>query len=179
MDGEKHVSRVRLRWGTIALLAIVALVAWLATRGGGSDPSPEAPRYLSRAELIEAAKGASPPIYWAGAAVNAEYALLEIEAGHRVLYVPAGEHSEAASTKALTVGSYPLADPEAVIQALAKRPGAIVRHGTGNRIVVTSRDNPSSVYFVGSEGSVEVEVYAPEPQRAMRLALAGRVRPVR
>ncbi|HEX3733988.1 MAG TPA: hypothetical protein VHU86_02420 [Solirubrobacterales bacterium] len=177
--GGAPVSAAALRWGVVALVVVIALVAWLATRGGGSGSSGPPPQFLSQAELIQAAKGASPPIYWAGAAVNAEYELREVEGGHQVLYVPAGEHSEAASTRALTVGSYPLADPEAEIEAIAERPGAIVRHASDGREVVSSRRDLSSVYFVAPEGEVEIEVYAPAPGRALRLALSGRVRPVR
>jgi hypothetical protein len=172
------MSGAPLRWGAVALVVVVALVAWLATRGGDSPGS--APRFLTRAELVKAAGEASQPIYWAGSQLNAEYELVESSGGgYQVLYVPVGERSEGVSTKALTVGSYPLADPEAAIAAIAKRPGATVRHGSGGREVVSSREDPNSIYFASPDGGVEVEVYASSPQRAMRLALSGRVRPVR
>lgn len=176
MEPGRHVSRARLRWGVLALLAIVALVAWVVTRGGASS-SGATPRVLSEAELVEAAEHAPSPIYWAGSAINAEYGLLETDGGHRVLYVPAGTGSDAMLSKALTIGSYPMEDPVGEVRTFARRPGAIVRRGQGGGMAVSNRSDPSSVYFAAPE--VEVEVYAPTPGRAMRLALSGRVRPVR
>lgn len=171
------MSRARLRWAALALVAAVALVAWLATRGGSSGSADG--EVLTRTELAQAAREAGIPVYWAGPAVNAEYRLLDAGDGKQVSYVPAGVDDPAAAARALTVGSYPVADPAAAIRRIAARPGAIVRHSPSGRTVVGSKSNPSSVYFAGVGGEVEVEVYAPAPGRAMRLALSDRVRPVR
>jgi hypothetical protein len=160
------------------LVAVFALAVWLATRRDGPDSSEPLPRFLSRSALIEAGKDSRPPIYWAGSAINAEYGLLEVEGGFRVLYVPGGVHSRKALSRALTVGSYPALDPEAEVRSFARQPGAIVRHAQDGRTVVSNRSDPTSVYLADPAGGVEVEVYAPEPERAMRLALSGRVRPV-
>lgn len=180
MRGVDPALHVRLRWGIVVAVAIVALIAWLVVRGGRSGSSAHNSQVLSKSELREAAAGFGSPLYWAGPALNAEYELVNVaNGGHQLRYVPAGEHSEAASARALTVGSYPLADAAAAIRAVARQPWAVIRHGAGGREVVSSRRNPGSVYFASPDNSVEVEVYAPSPQRAMRLALSGRIRPVR
>ena len=64
------------------------------------------------------------------------------------------------------------------MREFAARPGAIVRHSKDGTEVVSSREQPTSVYFVGPDKAVQVEVYDPSPRRAMQLALSGRVRPV-
>lgn len=170
--------RKTLRWGLLGLVVVVALVAWLVSRGDDSD---EGSRLLTARELREAAGKLDHPLYWDGPAVGAEYELreLEDEGGAQVLYLPAGASSEAASAGALTFGSYPLADPKAGVEALAERPDMIVRHSDDGRLVVSRAKAPTSVYFAAPDNSVEVEVYAPSPKRAMRLALSGRVRPIR
>jgi hypothetical protein len=171
--------RKTLRWGLLGLVAIVALVAWLASRGGDSE---QGPQLLTASELREAAKELDHPLYWDGPALGAEYELRELEGdedGAQVLYLPAEASSAGAAARALTFGSYPLADPAAAVEALAERPGAVVRHAEDGRLVVSNDKAPTSAYFAAPDNGVEVEVYAPSPGRAMRLALSGRVRPIR
>lgn len=174
-----------LRTGLATLAAVVALVAWLATRGDdqasgdGKAPLARATRVVSPEDLAVAASRLAQPIYWAGSRAGSELELEELpEGGARVSYPPAGEASGTDSSAVLTIGSYPLAAPEAALRAFAARPGAIVRHAKDGGEVVTSRERPTSVYFVSADRSVQVEVYDPSPRRAMRLALSGLVRPV-
>jgi hypothetical protein len=174
-----------LRSVLVGLAAVVAIVAWLATRGDdtggdkGAAPAGPVVRIVSPAGLAAAAAKLGQPLYWAGPVPGTELELEELpEGGARVIYLPAGEGAGADSARALTIGSYPLADPEAALREFAARPGAIVRHSGDGTEVVSSREQPTSVYFVGADKTVQVEVYDPSPRRAMRLALSGRVRPV-
>ena len=174
-----------LRAGLLTLAAVVAIVAWLATRGddqgsdGGGAQAVPSVGIVSPAGLTAAGAKLGQPVYWAGSLPGTELELEELsEGGVRVIYLPAGEKAGADPSTALTVGSYPLADPEAALREFAARPGAIVRHSKDGTEVVSSREQPTSVYFVGSDKAVQVEVYDPSPRRAMRLALSGRVRPV-
>lgn len=178
-------QRLLLRAGLLSLAAVVALVAWLATRGdgqgegGGSTPAVPTVGIVSPAGLAAAGAKLGQPVYWAGSLPGTELALEKLpEGGARVAYLPAGEEAGGASATALTIGSYPLADPETALREFAARPGAIVRHAKDGTEVVSSREQPTSVYFVGPDKAVQVEVYDPSPRRAMRLALSGRVRPV-
>ncbi|MGA8745184.1 MAG: hypothetical protein WB507_04905 [Solirubrobacterales bacterium] len=99
------------------------------------------------------------------------------EGGTRVRYVPKGTRAVEGSIEVLTVSSYPLSDPTTSLQGFAKRPGAVVRHANDGSEVVSSKERPTSVYFASPDNSVQVEVYDPSPQRAMSLALSGRVQP--
>jgi len=174
-----------LRTGLVTLAAVVAIVAWLATRGDDQGGDKSAARaepvvgIVSPAGLAAAGAKLGQPIYWTGSLPGTELVLEQLsEGGARVVYLPAGEEAGGDAAAALTIGSYPLADPEAALRAFAARPGAIVRHSSDGTEVVSSREQPTSVYFVGADGTVQVEVYDPSPRRAMRLALSGRVRPV-
>jgi len=182
---EAGKLRLLLRAGLVSLALVVAIVAWLATRGddqgrggGGSQAAPSV-RLVSPAGLAAAGAKLGQPVYWAGPLPGKELELEELaEGGARVAYLPAGEKAGADSSTALTIGSYPLADPEGALREFAARPGAIVRHSKDGTEVVSSREQPTSVYFVGPDKAVQVEVYDPSPRRAMGLALSGQVRPV-
>ena len=187
-SGGLKWDRRTLRFGIVGFTALVALIAWLATRGGGEDsPEPVAtepgpPRIVNVGELREAAAALGQPIYWAGPVPGTELELIELpEAGGvQVLYLGEGAEPvepEPGSAKWLTVGSYPLADAQGQLEGYAERPESIVRHSGDGRLVVSSQKAPSSAYFVSSEGSVQVEVYNPSPQQAMKLALSGKVEP--
>lgn len=182
---KKSASRRwRLRASVIGLALIAALVAWLATRGdrGEEDPSPPSElgsRIVSKDELKEASASLGQPIYWAGPIAGAELELEELGegAGARVRYVPQGSESGEASPEVLTIGSYPLADPASAVKGYGERPGGVVKHGPYGQEVATDAKRPTSVYFAGAEGSVQVEVYDPSAPKAMRLALSGKVVP--
>lgn len=165
-----------------------ALVAWLATRGGEDSSEPElpaggggAPRIVTADELGEAASALGQPVYWAGPIAGRELELKRLPGGGgvQVVYRPqgAGVETAAGSASWLTVGSYPLPDAKAELEGFAERPESIVRQAGDGREVVTSEKKPTSVYFVSPEGSVQVEVYDPSAQRAMTLAISGKVQP--
>ncbi len=176
-------QRLLLRGGVVALALSVAVIAWLATRNDDgvaeSTASAEtASRIVSAGELGEATTTLGQPVYWAGAMPGTELELEELgEGGVRVRYVPEGTEAGEASPALLTIGSYPLADPKAATEDFAGRSGSVVRHSRSGTEVVTSEESPTSAYFVSPDNSVQVEVYDPSPQRAMRLARSGRVRP--
>lgn len=177
--------RKLLRIGVVALAALVAVIAWAATRGDGGGgeesgaPAEAGSRVVSEAELGEAAATLGQPVYWAGAQPGTELELTELGegGGTQVRYVPEGTKAEGGSAALLTVGSYPLADPKAATEGFAERSGSIVRQAKDGTEVVSSEETPTSVYFASPDNSVQVEVYDPSPKRAMSIVLSGRVQP--
>jgi len=170
-----------LRVVVVATAVLVGLIAWTTSRDDGDDASSPAAvepglQIVSEAELIETAAGSGQPIYWVGPVPGTELELREVAGGgYQIRYLPAGE---AGSAELLTVGTYPLPDPAKSLEDFAKQPGAIARTSGDGREVVTNEENPSSVYFVSPDNSVQVEVYDPTPKRAMGLALSARVEPI-
>lgn len=184
MSGDKGGERLGerqawwLRGGIVAVAAVLALVAWVATREDEPEAQVEsAARVVGEAELAEAAGSLGQPIYWAGPIEGTELELEELEGGGaQVRYVPEGE-DEVAPAEVLTIGSYPLADPVAALQRFARESGATVRRGEdGTRIYLS--EGSGSVYFAAPGGGVQVEVYDPSFEEALRLALSGAVEPV-
>jgi hypothetical protein len=183
-DGPQW-DRRRLRLAVVGLAVVVALIAWLATRGGDSDssePEPVAaaapPRIVTVAQLREVAATLGQPIYWAGPIAGKELELKELgEGGAQVLYLPEGTEAGKGSPKSLTIGSYPLDNPEKALAGFAERPGSSSRQASDGREVVVSKTAPTSVYFTSPDNSVQVEVYDPSAQKAMSVALSGKVEP--
>lgn len=167
----------------IALAVVVGLVAWMVTRDGNGDDEAAPPaatdaRLIEPAELGNVAATAGHPVYWAGEVEGRQLELTESpEGGVQVRYLEEGTEAGEGPVEALTVGSYPLPDPEQALDAFAELPGAIVRRGEDGRKVVSNNQRRSSVYFVDPDNSVQVEVYDPSPQRAMSLARSGQARP--
>jgi len=54
----------------------------------------------------------------------------------------------------------------------------LARNGHGGGIAVQSARSPKSVYVAYPGSDVQVEVYDPSPERARRLALSDRLRPL-
>lgn len=163
-----------MRGAVIALAVVLGFVAWLATKDDGSGPSGGGSEgVVSAGELSKFAEGLEYPVYWAGPPAGAELELVELAEGVQVRYVEPGLEA----TEELTIGSYPVPNPRAAVAAVAREPGAVIRQGAGGR-VVTNADKPTSVYFASAGNEVQVEVYDPDPARAMALARSGRVQPV-
>jgi len=170
-----------LRGGLIGIAVLIALVTWAVTRGddeGAPALAGEGARIVSEEELVEAAGRLGQPIYWAGPMDGSEVELEELgEGGVRVRYVPAGSKAGEAPAEALTIGSYLLADPSGALEQFAAEPGAVTERGENGVEVVTSEEQPTSVYFVDPEDTVQVEVYDPSAGKAMELAVSGKVQP--
>jgi len=182
-----EVARKRrmLRIGIVALAVLVGLIAWLATRGddGESDPASASAgleaKIVSGEELEELAASAGHAVYWAGEMPGKEIEASETSEGDfQVRYLDEGTEAGGGGAGVLTIGSYPLPDPVAAVEGFAARKGSITRSSADGREVVTSTEKPTSVYFASSDGSVQVEVYDPDAQEAMSLALSAKVRPV-
>jgi hypothetical protein len=179
-------NRRMLRIGIVALALIVGVVAWVATSGGDDDGSTtetasagiEA-KIVSVAELEEFADEAGHGVYWAGPLPRKVIELSETAAGNtQIRYLDEGTGAGEGSNAVLTVGSYPLADAAKAFEGFAERKDSISRSSPDGREVAFSLEKPTSVYFTGSDGDVQVEVYDPNYKRAMSLALSDQLRPV-
>jgi hypothetical protein len=185
-EGEKAASKRRmLRIGIVALALLVGVIAWLVTRGddGETTSAPDSSgleaKIVSGVELEELAASAGHAVYWAGSMPGKELEASETAEGDfQVRYLDDGTEAGGGGAGVLTIGSYPLPDPIAAVEGFAGRKGSITRSSADGREIVTSAEKPTSVYFASSDGSVQVEVYDPNAQQAMSLALSAKVRPV-
>lgn len=183
-DAERSQSNRRmLRIGIVALALVVGVVAWVAT-SDDDESTPAASggveaQIVSASELEELAVSSGHTVYWAGEIPGTELEASESPEGNfQIRYLREGTPAGGGSAGVLTVGSYPLPDPAAAVEGFAERKGSLTRESDDGREVVVSAEKPTSVYFTGADGDVQVEVYDPDYKRAMRLALSDQVQPV-
>jgi hypothetical protein len=168
-----------LRGAVLGLALAVGVVAWRVT---GDDEEPAAPpaseaRIVDEAEIGNLAALSGHPVYWAGPMPDESLEVTENADGSvQVRYLPEGAEA-GEPIEALTVASYPLADPAAALDGFAEEPTSIVKRASDGRKVVFNRDQPTNVYFVSPENSVQVEVFDPSPKHALSLALSGKIQP--
>jgi hypothetical protein len=171
-----------LRGAVVTLAVVVGSIAWLVSREEEgenlSTPAAAKPRIVNGRELGNTAAIVGHRVYWAGPIPNTQLELTEGPDGNvQVRYLKGGAEPGDAKSDFLAIGSYPLPDPAAAIDVLARRPGSTeFRARDGRRVVVYDRAR-TSVYFASPDNSVQVEVYDLSPRHALKLALSSRVRP--
>jgi hypothetical protein len=136
------------------------------------------PIEASVAQLRSFAGTRQHAVYWAGTIPSQRLELTETKRGTFVRYLP--EEAEIGSKRSLylTVATYRLPRAFAVASEAARRPGAVDRALPGGGIAVWQAARPTSVYVAHPRSGRLVEVFDPDPRRARRLILAGRVRPI-
>ena len=179
MPGRRSV------WGSVAFCVTVGIVAGAGLRLLPPSPSgrpvdPElargVPTLLSPSELARLARSDERRLFWLG---RLEGRALEVTDGGAqglfVRYVPApGDEPRSPST---TVATYPVkrAYPIAVRSGRA-RDAVTERLGSG-AVAVWRRSRPTNVYVAFRGAEVLVEVFDPQPARALDLARSGRLAP--
>lgn len=180
MPGRRSV------WGSVAVCVTVGIVAGAGLRLLPSSPSgrlvdPElargVPTLLSPSELARLARSDERRLFWLG---RLEGRALEVTDGGAqglfVRYVPVRPGNEPRSPST-TVATYPVkrAYPIAVRSGRA-RDAVTERLGSG-AVAVWRRSRPTNVYVAFRGAEVLVEVFDPQPARALDLARSGRLAP--
>lgn len=167
----------------VALLA--GLLVWQLLGGGDDDgaetseEAPGAPRVVSVEELREAAGSSQIPVYWIGPQDGAELELSEVgEARVFVRYLTDGAEAGDPKPAFLAIGAYRLPNAVAALKANAKRTGAELRKAPRGAFAWQDPDSPTSVYVARPGEAFQIEVYDPDPKRALSTALSPRLRPV-
>ena len=168
-------------WVAIALVALLGLAAAgaIALSLVRDDEIASVPAAaVSQDELVLLARSRDTPVYWAGRIAGRELELTTTADGTVVRYLPAGVEA-GADRRTLTVATYPVRDAFATVNARAKGEGMRSGETRNGGVAVWSRAQPTSVYVAFPGVAQLVEIYAPDAAEARRLALSGRIRPVR
>lgn len=170
----------------VALIAAVALVVWVvALRGdgeGGAEAGESAvgPVAMSAQELADFAAEQDHPVYWAGEQPDAAYELTRTETGNVfVRYLDSEDEVGETRPTFLIVGTYPVESAHDLVVAAAEEDGAITDESPDGMLVVSNEAVPTSVYLSSPGSEVQIEVYDPDPERAMEVATSGDVQPIR
>jgi hypothetical protein len=172
-----------LRVGAVVGLAVVAGVAtWILVARGDDHPAQAAgasAQAVSVAELSELPGQVGHAVYWAGSRPGMQYELTRTADGRvYVRYLPSGVEAGDASSRFLTVGTYPVADALARTKAAGARPGAEQFALRGGGVAIFDRSRPTNVYFAYPGTALQVEVYDPSARTARRLVESGAVQPI-
>lgn len=180
----KKLDRRQLRIGAVlAAVLLIALVAWLVLGGGGdssSSESPGSPEAASLESLRETAAQNGTPIYWAGPQPGADLEVTNSDGGEQVYvrYLTGGAEAGDPRADFLTVGTYRFPDAAGALRRQARESGGRLRTAPGGGVVYVGPGHPQSVYLAFPGVEVEIEVYDPDPKRALNLVTAGQIVPV-
>jgi hypothetical protein len=178
-SARPRVARGRRRLaavGIVALVAVSAGVAFALTRGDDA-PQAGAAAAVSAEALASFASSHDGPVYWLGPMAARKLELTSNSAGTFVRYLPL-DASIGNSSRAVTVGTYPMRNAYSTAAGRAKAAQMTSRKAAGGGLAVWSTRRPTSVYLAFPGISQLVEVYSPDAGEARRLALSGRIRPV-
>ena len=169
----------RGRVATVVVLAVAAgLAAWLLVRRDDESSSrARAPTgavaVATQEQLARLASLVAHPVFWLGPKANESYELTQTPSGKiYVRYLPKGVHV-GSDKPYTTVATYPFPGAFPAIQLQAARKGAIIARLAGGGIAVLDQSYPQSVHIAYPGVDYQVEVYDPQPGRAMELVAAG------
>jgi hypothetical protein len=179
--GERWKSSRRIRYASIAaVLALAALVAWLAVSGGGGAskptvaPTPQ-PLTVSTSGLERLQQLLKQPIYWLGEEAGVGYEFTQTPNRRVYLrYLPEGV-KPGASGSYRTVGTYPMANAFAVTKQASLKLGNVRIAVGGNAVAFAPGRATRNAYVAFPGVPYQVEVYDPSPGRAIQLVASGAV----
>ena len=172
----------------VGVILVVGILGWLvlirdddsgaangdqATVRAGGGPVAATP-----ADIAKLGRQVGIPAYWAGEQGQAALELTRTsEDKIFVRYLDAGAEIADPGDDFLTVATYPLDGAFELLEQAGDREGAIVEDGPEGSLIVSNEDSPTSVYmgFPGEE--YQIEIYDPDPERALNLATSGQIEP--
>lgn len=180
-SGDEAQTRALVRIGAVlGGVALIAVVAWLVF--GGDDESTESG--AGEAEIVtidslhETADSSATPIYWAGAQEGSELELSEPEEGRvYVRYLTDGTEAGESRSDLLTVGTYSFPDADQALKDLGGKGDGVLAAAPGGGVVYFDRTKPQNIYLAYPGDDVQIEVYDPDPKRALELVTSGQVVP--
>jgi hypothetical protein len=179
-----------VRIGAVVAIALAAaFVVWLLVRDNGDSSGSTTeqttttaavgPAAADPAILRAIADDAGHPVYWIGPRQNRIYELTRTSSGRIFIrYLPPDVRVGNRAARFTIVGTYPVENAHQVLRDLSQQQGQRSASVPGGGLAVYSRSAPTNVYLAYPGSNVQIEVYDPSAERALRLATSGRVVPV-
>jgi hypothetical protein len=170
-------------WAVLGVLAAVLLLSLVS--GGSDDNSSSSSESTTTAELVsvdelqQKAAEQEEPIYWAGEQAGTEIEFSQPEPGRTyVRYLTEGAPAGDPSPNFLTIGSYQFENASEALRKQSKEPNGVLASAPGGGVVYFNTTHPQSVYLAYPDEEVQIEVYDPNPRRALGLVSSGLIVPV-
>jgi hypothetical protein len=173
------------RWprGSQATLVILGLAVTAAAsaltvfplRGGAPALRAQnrGPTIVSQAQLERFAASVDYPVYWVGPKPGFSYELTAAKGRVWVRYLPAGVKAGDPRSNFLVVGTYEQPHSYSGLERAAREADSVSARIPDGGLLVYSAARPTSVYFSYPGVQYQVEVYAPSPETARSIVLAG------
>lgn len=179
--GEVNRQNSLYRVSVVVAAVLLAVIAYLLISGGddGGSECPQEDILGSAAKVKRLAANEHHPVYWVGPGGAETFELTSTDDGRiYVRYLTGG--AEAGDPRPLftTVGTYPVRDGTAALQRAARSSGAKTFDVDGG-LGLVDEDTPTSVYLAYPGSEYEIEVFNPDPAKALRLVNSRCVEPVR
>jgi hypothetical protein len=183
----------RIRGGAVITIVVVIgfLVWYFAIRdsdNGGSAPGPSAvapeavaPEATTESDLADLSDQLDRPIYWAGdQSGTTTLEFKETKNGSTYVRYLTGNAEPGTPRQAfLTVATYPYRDAMHALEVFAQKPGATTESLPNGGLAVQAKNAPTSVNVAyPDEPDYQIEVYDPDPKKALDLVTSGAVTPV-
>jgi hypothetical protein len=172
-------QRVR-RGAVIVAAALVAVVAYVLISGGGDDNGSGKQVLGADAAGVQklAAEQDQKP-YWAGPGGAQTFEWTDLPDGRvYVRYLTGGAKVGDPRARFLTVGTYPVGNGVAALHKAAQQPGAHTLKVKGGGTALINSRTPTSVYLAYPESKDQIEVFDPNPARALKLVTTGQIQPI-
>ncbi len=184
MSGAYSVHRVRVG-AVIAVAAVAGFLVWYfairdTVNGETVHLRPgSGPVAASESDLSALSDELQQPVYWAGPKSGTTLELTRTQDGRiYVRYLTGNAKIGAPEPSYLTVGTYPFKGAHKALEDVATKPGAVMQKIADHGLVVTNTDAPTSVYLAYPNQDFQIEVYDPDPKRALSLVTSGAIQPV-
>jgi hypothetical protein len=165
--------------GVLAILLIITLIDDGDDDGDTTGAETTSAEIVSVDDLSETASEAAEPIYWAGEQEGTEIELSRPQEGQTyVRYLTDGAEAGDESADFLTVGTYAFPEAAQALRKQSKEQNGVLASAPGDGVVYFNRTQPNSVYLAFPGEEVQIEVYDPDPKRALGLVSSGLIVPV-
>jgi hypothetical protein len=159
-------------------LVLSGKITPLESTAGPTQPTSARPQAATIGQLRALASAVDHPVYWVGPRPGMTYELSQTGDGRiYVRYLPGGANVGDPKPRT-TVGTYPLRNPVAAVEAIAKDTNQRTFRVPAGGLAVVDGNHPTSVYVAYPRSDYQIEVFDPSAARARRLVSSGSVAPV-
>jgi hypothetical protein len=170
-DSQVQIRRI----AAVVAAIVVVVIAYLLISGGDDDDSGSDVVAADATEVQELAADLGRPVYWAGPTGAETFEWTALSDGRTYIrYLTGGAEVEDPRPLYLTVATYPVGDGVKAVKTAARSADTKTVKAPGGAIAYAPK-NTSSVYVAYPGSEYQIEVFDPDPKRALKLVRAGRI----